>query len=302
MHFRAPVADDAPAVLAVLRARDVADLGVPDYQLGDLQDEWRGVEFDLASDACVVESVDARIVAYAAVGQPGTLAAVAPDHEGLGIGARLLGWAEQRERELGRTHHRQWVGGGNTRAAALLRPAGYRLARNYWRMARELDATDGAQGHPPPGISFRQIDRDGDARALHALDAASFAANPDYQPESFAAFRQEHLQAHDLDPALSYVAERGTEIVGFVLTRRWDHEQAGYVDLLAVGPQHQRHGLGTALLRAAFASFATAGLQEAQLGVASDNARALGLYERVGMRPRFRIDTYERPVASRTLT
>lgn len=33
-----------------------------------------------------------------------------------------------------------------------------------------------------------------------------------------------------------------------------------------------------------------------ELGVASDNPRALSLYESRGMTPRFRVDTYERPV------
>jgi len=36
MRFRAPTIDDAPAVLDVLVARDIADLGVSDFVLGDL--------------------------------------------------------------------------------------------------------------------------------------------------------------------------------------------------------------------------------------------------------------------------
>jgi mycothiol synthase len=84
MRFRAPVLDDAPAVLAVLVARDVVDLGTPDYTLEDLRDEWRASEFDLAEDALVVEADDARIVAYAAVRRPGTLAVVGPRPGGAG--------------------------------------------------------------------------------------------------------------------------------------------------------------------------------------------------------------------------
>jgi len=42
------------------------------------------------------------------------------------------------------------------------------------------------------------------------------------------------------------------------------------------------------------AQCAAAGLREAQLGVASDNPRALGLSERCGMTARFSADTYER--------
>ena len=68
----------------------------------------------------------------------------------------------------------------------------------------------------------------------------------------------------------------------------------GFVDVLAVHPDHQRRGLGSTLLRNSFAGFAAAGLKEAQLGVASDNPRALALYERVGMHARFQTDVYER--------
>jgi mycothiol synthase len=294
--MRAPVPADAPAVLAVITARDMADLGSPDYTLGDLRDEWGASEFDLAADALVVEAEDGVIAAYAVVRRPGTFALVAPEYEGRGIGARVLRWAEKREREQGRTHHRQWVAGNNRRGEALLRDAGYVRARSYWRMVRPLGRV-AEEGSLPPGLRVRELDVDQDAAALHALDAASFAASPDYQPESFVAFSEEHLGAHDLDTQLSCVAEDGERIVGFLIARRWQEEAAGFVDILAVHPDQQGRGIGTAMLQRTFAGFAGAGLREAQLGVASDNPGALKLYERVGMTARFRFDTYERPVS-----
>jgi mycothiol synthase len=280
----------------VLVARDVADLGRPDYALADLRDEWRETELDLAADAIVVEAEASRIVGYAIVRQPGTLAVVAPDREGQGVGARLLQWTEGREREQGRERHRQWIAAGNARARELLLAAGYLPERSYWRMVRKLDDVPDA-GAAPAGIALRQLDVERDAVALHELDAASFAANPDYEPHSFQAFHEQHLGAHDLDPGLSYVAESGERIVGFLLARRWQEEAVGYVDILAVDPCQRRRGLGTAMLHSAFGRFAAAGLQEAQLGVASDNSRALRLYERVGMSPRFQFDTYQRPIS-----
>ena len=39
-RLRPPADDDAEAVLAVIVARDVADLGVPDFTLEDLQADW----------------------------------------------------------------------------------------------------------------------------------------------------------------------------------------------------------------------------------------------------------------------
>jgi mycothiol synthase len=294
MRFRAPVPEDAPAVLAVLAARDLADLGVVDYTLEDLRDEWRGSDVELGRDAQVVELEGGRIVAYAMVRRPGTLAVVHPEHEGQGIGARLLGWAEGRERERGRDAHRQWVAAANASARALLTSAGYRHVGTYSRMVRSLNR-DAPSIAEPAGYRLRAVDPARDAADLHGVDAASFAGSADYVPESLAEFAEEHLQAHDFDAALSRVATAGGRIVAFVLSRRWREEGVGYVDVLAVHPEHQGRGLGAALLASAFAAFAAAGLHEAQLGVHSANDKGLRLYERLGMTARHQTDVYERP-------
>jgi ribosomal protein S18 acetylase RimI-like enzyme len=177
----------------------------------------------------------------------------------------------------------------------LLATAAYVPVRSYWRMV--LGLAGGVEVAPPPaGVTLRELDPESDAVQLHGLDALSFAENPDYEPESLREFRHEHLLAYSLDPALSRVAVRGEAIVGFLLARRWDQDAVGYVDVLAVHPGHRRAGLGTAMLTSAFAACAASGLREGQLGVASDNARALTVYERVGMMPGFRVDSYERAV------
>jgi mycothiol synthase len=296
VQFRPPTAEDGQAVIEVITARDLADIGVPDYTVDDLRDEWAATELDLANDAVVVEDDRGVIVAYGSVRRPGTYALVAPDHEGRGIGARLLEWAERREREQGRTCHRQWIAAANQTAAALLRERGYEHVRSYWRMARALDPSLEAGPPPVPGVTIRSLDVERDGAALHALDAASFSANPDYVPESLEAFCEEHLAAHDLDPDLSCVAQDGDRIAGFALSRRWRETATGFVEILAVHPDYQRRGIGSVLLRTAFARYARAGLRDAQLGVASDNPRALRLYERAGMTPRFQFDTYERSI------
>jgi mycothiol synthase len=292
MRIRPPTRDDVSAVLAVLVARDLADLGRSEYSLGDLQDEWRAPDFDLSADARVVEA-DRRIVAYATVQRHGSLAVVAPDHEGRGAGALLLKWVERRERDRGADRHRQWTAASNTRARELLSAAGYRPVRSYARMVRKLDHLPAAEA-PPPGVRLRPVYVERDAAALYALDASSFASSPDYVPEPLEVFVAEHLHAHNFDSALSRVVEEDEQIVGFALVRR-SEERVGFIDILAVEPSHQRRGLGTLLLLSTFAAFAAAGLEEAQLGVASDNPRGLRLYERAGMTARYQFDVYERP-------
>jgi mycothiol synthase len=295
--MRAPVPEDAPAVLGVIVACDLADIGVADYTLEDLLGEWRGGGLDIGTDTIVAET-GAEIVGYAAVHERSTMAVVAPEHEDRGIGALLLAWAERREAERGRKRHRQWVAAGNTRAQALLRGAGYLRIRSAWRMERALDHSVHAGG-AHAGFELRPLDVERDGPIVHAVDDASFAAAADYEPETFETFRAQHLAAQDLDPELSRVAEREGRIAGFLLAMRREGTAIGYVDILAVHPDHQRHGIGTALLLDAFRRFAAVGLREAQLSVASDNPRALALYERLGMTARVQRDNYERPVLTR---
>jgi len=295
---------DAAAVLELIVARDVADLGAPDYTMADLESAWASSAVRLADDARVVQDGEA-IVGYAIMRRSEALVIVHPDAAGQGIGSALLAWSQTREVELGRTRHRRSAVASDQAGGRLLTAAGYTRLRSYWRMRLVLE--DPTTPAPvPDGISLRALDLAADAVAIHELDERSFAAVVDFTPHTFEAFRDEHLAVHDLDPGLSLVAEVTSdddgegggraegEAAGFLLSHRWPHDDAGYVGLLAVGPEHRHRGLGRALLTTAFAGYAAAGLGAAELGVASDNPRALALYEQAGMTPRFQIDSYER--------
>jgi ribosomal protein S18 acetylase RimI-like enzyme len=299
VRLRPPSLQDLRAVFELMAARDVADLGRQDIVLADLSERWNAGDFGLAENALVAELSDGRIAAYAEANRHGGLVVIAPEPEGDEIAGALLEWTERRERELGHPRLHQLVAARDARGRKLVERAGYRLVRHLWRMVRALEPPDELRvPRLPQRITIRAPEVDGDAAALHAIDTASFAPLADYQPISPAAFAEEHLRAHDVDLALSSVAEQMGELVGFLLARRWQDEGAGFVDLLAVHPDHQRRGIGSALLLTAFSRIAAAGLSEAQLTVASDNPRALTLYESVGMTIRFQHDIWERDSTS----
>jgi mycothiol synthase len=282
--LRAPGLADAEAVLEVLRERDIADTGEPDFTLQDLLDEWQLGEVDLGEDARVAEQ-NGRVTGYGIVRRQGTMIAVDPRHESDDVGRALIAWSEERDRHRGREHHRHYVGAGDRHGRQRLTRAGYTLLRSYWRMVRDLDGSE-RPGQAPDGIRMRALDVAADGEAIHRLDDVAFSAVPDYNPSTFEQFRDGHFAAHDLSTNLSVVAEaqkRGA-LAGFALTKVWPLEKVGFVDILAVHPDLQGRGLGSAILRYAFAGYAAAGLREAQLGVATDNPRALRLYEQVGMR------------------
>ncbi len=292
MRLRPATRDDERSVLALARARDLHDFGVGDLSGETLVAQWRIEDFDPANDARIAVSGGA-IAGYAALFDEGGLGFVDPGHEGRGIGSELLAWLEVRSRERGIATCRQRIAEHNPSAHALLSAAGYDQVRSVILMTRELS---GAIEVPPPpvGITLSPLDVAADAEQLHAADEAAFGENDDFEPNSLAAFRQEHLEAPGLAPEVSRIARRDGRMVGFTLCRR-GVLGGGYIDLLAVDPSARRQGLGNVLLHEAFHGFAAAGLPVAWLDVSSSNAPARRLYQRAGMEHRHSFAVLEKP-------
>src|SRR5919205_1996824 len=107
--LRRPVPADAEAVLAVMLARDVADIGYPDFTLEDLRADWSTPGVDLERDAWVVEEPGGAIVASGLLMGDDALVYVHPDACGRGVGTALREAAEARARERGTAVLRQPV-------------------------------------------------------------------------------------------------------------------------------------------------------------------------------------------------
>jgi ribosomal protein S18 acetylase RimI-like enzyme len=296
VRLRAAAPGDAAAVAKLVNERELIDRGVTEVTAAEIAGEWSTPEIDLAVDGLIGE-IDGRVIAAALATRDREYVYVSGDCQGRGLGARLLVWVMARSMERGAVRHRQVIGSGNQGAAQLLTAAGYEPVRAFHRMGLALGAAEATTPPPERGaVEIRRIDPDRDARELHRLDAAAFAGNADYEPETFEQFRAEHLLAADLDPAATLAATDGGRIVGFLVGARRRGGTVGYVSILAVDPEARRRGLGSALLGAAFAVWIADGLAVAELTVASDNPRAFALYEHHGMASLYSMDCYERPL------
>jgi mycothiol synthase len=278
MRLRPATEADAQAATDLVIAGDVAEIGVADYSLGDLQDEWR--ELDLAHDTLVVEDDQGTVVGYAHFRGSDVLAQVDPLREGEGFGTALLGWSEQRAAQRGATRVRQGVGDRGDSSRALLEAHGYEKTRSFWRMERATTA-----GETADETGLRAVEPQ-DAPALYGITIRAFANDGAYEIKTEEEWTRREFAGHDVDHGLSRTAEGA----GFALVRRWD-EDTLYIPLLAVDPDHQGQGLGARFLRAVFAA---ADGRRVTLNVASDNPNAVKLYERVGMRQAWRVDDYEK--------
>jgi ribosomal protein S18 acetylase RimI-like enzyme len=83
----------------------------------------------------------------------------------------------------------------------------------------------------------------------------------------------------EFDPALCFLVEGGDDLAAGAIC--W---MSGYVKDIVVHETWRRHGLGEALMRLAFRTFERRGADNVELKVQAQNAPAIRLYERVGMR------------------
>lgn len=295
VQIRAPQAGDLEAVLDVIVARDIVDLGEPDYTLDDLAHDWEEAEVDLARDAWVALPDGESIAGYALLRGEEAMVLVHPEHEGRGIGRALHDRLLERARERGARTLRQEASAANPGTRALLEAAGWRATERYWRMRVDFDDAPGAPAWPA-GATARPFAPGQDDAPVHALIEEAFAEIPGNVARTLPEW-QAWMRRPGFEPGLSTVVEDGGELVGAAMCWRWP-EGVGFVGQLAVARDHRGRGLGRALLGASFAAFGAAGLTGAVLGVHAENRAGVSLYESVGMRPAFVVDRFELRLAA----
>jgi len=276
-------------VLRVLLARDVADIGYPDFTLEDLQADWATPGLDLARDGWVVEQGDGEIVASALLLSDDALVHVHPDACGRGIGCALRERVEERARERGTAVLRQFVPTGNEAAAPLLLDGGYWPVQHYFRMRIALDELPRFAG--PDAV--RVFERDQDEIAVHELVQAGLSEVEGFIAEPLEVWRRQRIEKQRWDPALWLLLEDDDGLAGAALGERWD-DGLGYVAQLAVAPRARGRGHGRTLLLALFEAFRSDGLRRAELSVHGANRGAARLYESVGMTASWEAQRWEK--------
>ncbi|AKM11700.1 hypothetical protein AB433_09265 [Croceicoccus naphthovorans] len=83
----------------------------------------------------------------------------------------------------------------------------------------------------------------------------------------------------EYDPKAMFAIREGGRLVGFV--HCWS---SGFIKDLVVAPEHQRQGLGRALVLRVFEYFTAAGREQVRLKVLRDNDKAIAFYRSLGMR------------------
>jgi len=298
--IRAPTLDDAPAVAALIDARDRADFDEQRpiaFSGEELRAWWARNPEQLETDVWLVLAGD-QVVGWAAAGQDGEIADVAdescvhPDFRGRGIGTRLVELAESwaRERSLPRLHMHAVTQKGRRLFAA----RGFELVRYFWRM-EIYPGEEPLRPDPPDGFSIRAYEPGTDDEVLHAMHQEAFAEHWEFNPRPLESWLRWRTTRSDYLPELWQLAFHGEELAGAALG--FGQSGLGWILDLAVAPKWRKRGLGLALLQRSFHELYKRGFTQIGLEVDSENETgATRLYERAGMRVTRRYATFERLV------
>jgi ribosomal protein S18 acetylase RimI-like enzyme len=289
--LRPPTADDAGAVAALLRVREVADLGEPEVTVADVQAEWDAPEVDIANDAWVVENDEGELAAYALVGEADVLVAVHPEAGGRGLGSELRVAAERRARARGTRVLRQFVPTANTAARVLLLDSGWWPVHHYFQMRIAL-----ADAPPPPDVLVRTFDKRSDVEQVWHLVQGAYSDVEGYLPQSLEGWRATAMDKPGWDPGLWLLLHDAMGIVGVAMGENGDpgQKRVGLVTGIAVAHRARGKGHGRTLLLLLLAALKRRRLRVAEASVHGDTAAAARLFESVGMTPIRRSERWEK--------
>jgi mycothiol synthase len=294
--------DDLDALVELLEARDLADVGFVDQARDEILVDWASPFVELERDVVVVEAPDASAAAYGLVlvqdpsVQLLAFGRVHPAHAGRGLGAALLLELEERAAARSRggitSPFRMSVPSTDEAAIDLFTKAGYSHVRSSWLMQRSLPADD-LELPDPDDIDLRR-GTSADEPLVHAVLEESFREHFGYEPMALQDWRRWINDDPGYDPGLTVLALAEEELAGVSVNFSAD-DGAGWVGELGVLPRFRRRGIASALLVRSFAALAASGHHEVRLGVDTENeSGATHLYEGAGMTVRRRFDAYEK--------
>lgn len=298
--------DDVGAFAALAERYDVS-LEVEPFPLQSFLEWILGVAYvHLGRDTVVLEQDDRACAFAIAMRDPASTGSamlwfgmVDPQHHGRGLGAWLIRWAhgviEERASVEGAFTVRSEFPAEDVRAHELFARAGYAHVRTNWDMARPLDDVP-ERPMALEGVIIRRFEPGRDERTWWAVAESAFAEHFGFTPLPYESWEADWYQSEGWNPSRVLLAEADGEVVGAL---GWFKSVSdGYIGSLGVLASHRGRGIGSTLLREAFADIAEAGFARATLTVDTGNATgAVDLYRAVGMLPFREGHVFERGAA-----
>jgi mycothiol synthase len=304
--LRAPRADEAAAIAELINASGRAHYGVDTIAVDEIARWFTSPKSDPERDFRLAELSDRTLAGFGSVadvsddhGIMWLRVTLHPEHGTQETGEELMAAADERARERGVAGHslvHASCSSKDERVIGIYERHGYRLVRHFLRMEIDL-ARPTAEPVWPEGIELRPLDIERDLERVFEADEEAFLDHWGFVRIPFDAWKHWMIEGEDFDPTLWLLAYDGDELAGFSLnfSEEGGDPDIGWIGVLGVRRPWRRRGLALALLLESFAEFRRRGRKRAGLGVDAENLTgAVRLYEKAGMSPTRRYDTFEK--------
>ena len=315
--LRRPTLDDVPAILAMVHASDIAALGYADFSAEEVRESLTEPNTDMTRDCWVVLDDQGTLVGWNSAantsgGNRDFIEVYVWPERGLPAMRPLLELildrAAERAAEFGHDPYEVRAGAlpAEQTYIDLLVEHGFAFIKQHARMQISLADVSPTPPEPPAGVVVRPIRADDEAemRAFHGVIYDAFL-DSDHRNADYDDWRKQIADEPVNVFDEWFVAEVDGRIAG-ALESSYDSGEdndEGWVKRLGVLSQYRKRGLGEALLRRAFATYAGKGRAKAGLGVDMANpTQAARLYLAVGMKPLYEANVYQKVISPRAST
>ena len=298
--LRPPRDEDLHLVYEIVAADDCNELGKPDLDESDITEWWSMPHHDRARDAWILER-DGTAVGYGFThdrnreGKFATDVWVVDEADEEGFDT-LLAAARARALELAEeqaSDKRQlvtWSVVGRAVRAQWLAARGFAKVRRFYRM--EIELAEATAPSLAAGVTITAVGTDeADRRTFHQLMQSAFVDHWGYAPVDYDTWLARVSASPNLDWETVWIARLDGVPAAGLKMRLYD--DIAFIDTVGTLKEHRSSGLGSALLRTAFAESLRRGQPRVELGVDTENeSGAVAVYEKAGMSVAFAHDEW----------
>jgi mycothiol synthase len=225
---------------------------------------------------------------------------VHPDQQHTPLVEQMFHWSEERLAQLIRAHSGEeirtmWIAEQDAWLRATLIQHGFTVDSAYILcLQHNLDAST-PKLEIPRGYHLRSLLGEPDLENRAAVQYEVFGSKIPF--EEYQQCYLHFMRSPAYDPHLDLVIESADgQFVAFCIIWLDPINQVGYFEPVGVHPDHQRKGLGKALMSEGLRRMQLAGMAVAQVCVEHDNLAGQGLYETTGFTMINKLMTYFKPV------
>lgn len=290
-------AEDVDAVVDLANLCEIAEVGEPDPELVD----W--IRGSASGDEMCLIGVDddAGLAAFGFLERERGVVGLEADVRvrpglPLDLGLPILRAVREAAAEFDATKPLHLFANADATAQRRwLEAQGAREIRHFWRMQIDFDDDPPAVPPLPTGVTVRLVRDESEWPLVRRIVDTAFSEHFGHTGErTYDDWLRMWKQRQGFDPTLWWLAEVDGEPMAACLGMTF--ENGGHIATLGTLKPARGRGVGTVLLRTAFAEFHRRGHRNVTLGVDSENVtNAVRLYESVGMRTVLDWPLYELP-------